>query len=183
MVEQRSPKPMVGGSNPSAPATFHLDEKNYMNAHQQQLLQQLRIQPYQLHADFVVSLAATQKSTSVTEISLVATEPDIQSVPRHLTPTAVETVTALSALPLESSDSAALQQLRQDILLLLQAELPMVNWQPSAQNTDCHWQGHILQTPEIQAFCSSAQKKQLWLEFIKAQEQVDGSPHSSSHPG
>ncbi len=179
MVEQRSPKPMVGGSNPSAPATFHLDEKNYMNTHQQQLLQLLKIQPYQLHADFSAFSAITpdQIAPSLVDVSnkqRVASD-DAQAV--------AETVTPSLELSLKSSELPALQQLQQDIQLLLQAELPTVDWQPSAAHTACRWQGHILQTPEIQALCSATQKKQLWMEFIKAQEQIDGSSDSSSHVG
>jgi hypothetical protein len=157
-----------------------------MNTHQQQLLQQLRIKPYQLHADFVIysapnaDLPCTSEVSTADQMKNAAFDHERQ---RTIEPIAATVVSPETVPPMLTFESPALQQLKQDIMLVLQSELPMVDWQPSAQNTGCHWQGHILQTPEIQAFCSSAQKKQLWLEFIKAQEQVDGSPHSSSHPG
>ncbi len=182
MVEQRSPKPMVGGSNPSAPATFHSDEKHKMNSDQQQLLQLLKIQPYQLHAVFsMVALApaATPAQTDAQHIAAIS----------ELTAEVILPITASNAPPdmmltaasSQSLPDPLLRQLTQDILLLLQTEYPRAQWQASAQFQRSQWQGELLQTPELAALCHSFYKKQLWQQFIQPQDMPDVSDHSSSH--
>ena len=169
---------MVGGSNPSAPATFHLDEKHQMNSDQQQLLQLLKIQPYQLHADFCV-LSPTPAVTVDPQQIMPTFDPAPASMVLATTTNVSDMMltTATSPLPLDPQ----LQQLTQDILLLLQTEYPKAQWQAAAQFQRCQWQGDLLQTPELAALSSSFYKKQLWQQFMQRQDTPDVSEHSSSH--
>jgi hypothetical protein len=149
-----------------------------MNSDQQQLLQLLKIQTYQLHAEFSVlsqtsagavdpqQIIPTSDQTAASHV--LATMPDVSDM--MLT-------TANNQLQLDPK----LQQLTQDILLLLQTEYPKTQWQASAQFQHCQLQGDLLQTPEIEALCSPHDKKQLWLQFIQPQEMPDVSDHSQSH--
>ncbi len=154
-----------------------------MNADQQQLLQLLKIQSYQLHADFsafaLPSLTATAlPSTAIAEpcSDVAQQQPQVTAVVAEQPPTGMQP----AAKP-QLAQNAQLQQLTADILLLLQAWYPTVQWQASAQFQRCQWQGDLLQTPEIEALCSAYYKKQLWLQFIQPQEMPDVSDHSSSH--
>lgn len=77
--------------------------------------------------------------------------------------------------------SAELQQLRQDILLLLQSEYPNAQWQASAQFQHSKWQGELLQTPELAVLTGCFYKKQLWQQLRQRQDVPDVSDHSSSY--
>ena len=182
MVEQRSPKPMVGGSNPSAPATFHLDEKHQMNSDQQQLLQLLKIQPYQLHANFSVAALAPAATPAQTDAQHIAATSELTAeVILPITANNAPPGMMLTAASSQSLPDPLLRQLTQDILLLLQTEYPKAQWQAAAQFQHCQWQGDLLQTPELAVLSSSFYKKQLWQQFIQRQDTPDVSEHSSSH--
>ncbi len=154
-----------------------------MNADQQQLLQLLKIQPYQLHVDF--SAFALPSLTATALSSTAITEPVADVAQQQPQVTAEVTEQPATDMPPAAkpqlAHNAQLQQLTADILRQLQAWYPTAHWQASAQFQRCQWQGDLLQTPEIEALCSAYYKKQLWLQFIQPQEIPDVSDHSSSH--
>lgn len=149
-----------------------------MNSDQQQLLQLLKIQPYQLHADFS-AFALTSAVSMVPQQHIPTSEPvAAANIPATTTDVSdMMLITATSQLQL----APKLQQLTQDILLLLQTEFPKAKWHASAQFQHCQWQGDLLQTPEIETLCRPFHKKQLWLQCFQPQDTSDASDHPPSH--